>query len=269
MADPRPELQSPHGEDEIVRLRREVARLEDDRARLLGELKIAAALRDSLLATTAQELRTPLQSLVLHVENTLMRVRSTADELPRDWLVARMERTRGLVDRLIQTVHGFLDVSRLQSGPLELVAADVDLVHLVRAAVGRARQDLAWAGCDWHLTAPEPVIGRWDAAKLELLVGNLLSNAIKFGAGKPIELTVSGDERVASLVVRDHGVGIAPEDRRRLFEKYVRGTSPTAMSGFGLGLWVARRIAEAHGGSIAAASEPGQGAELRVTLPRL
>jgi signal transduction histidine kinase len=98
-------------------------------------------------------------------------------------------------------------------------------------------------------------------------VTNLLSNAIKFGPGKPIEVFVGAERGVARLVVRDHGIGVAPEERDRIFGRFERAVSERHYGGLGLGLYISRRIVEVHGGSIRYDSRPGDGAAFTVELP--
>jgi signal transduction histidine kinase len=113
-----------------------------------------------------------------------------------------------------------------------------------------------------------PVIGTWDRQRLEQVVHTLLSNAMKFGAGSPIEVTIESSDGVARLAMQDHGIGIAPEDQERIFRQFERAVSVRHYGGFGVGLWIARQIVEAHGGTIRVESESGAGARFIVELPK-
>ena len=115
--------------------------------------------------------------------------------------------------------------------------------------------------------AEKPVCGEWDPNRIHQVIANLVSNALKFGAGKPIELTVSRTAEGARLTVRDHGVGIAPEEIGRVFHRFEPSAATARHPSFGMGLYLARRIVEAHGGTIRAESEPNAGATLTVELP--
>jgi signal transduction histidine kinase len=110
--------------------------------------------------------------------------------------------------------------------------------------------------------------GRWDRLRLEQVLENLLSNAFKYGAGQPVEVVVGGGEGRALLSVQDGGVGIAAADVERIFGRFERAAPTRNFGGLGLGLYIARQIVEAHGGSIRLESSPGQGTTFTVDLPR-
>ena len=112
-----------------------------------------------------------------------------------------------------------------------------------------------------------PAVGRWDRARLDDVLANLLSNAVKYGQGKPIEVSVEAGERSARLTVRDHGIGLAPEDQARVFERFERAVSGHEYGGLGLGLYIVRELVQAHGGTVRVESAPGAGAAFIVELP--
>ena len=170
-------------------------------------------------------------------------------------------------ERLEGLVHTLLDVSRITAGKLVLELTPCDLGELAREVVERFEAQAASAGSELRLRTRE-VVGRWDRARIDQVVTNLVSNAIKYGNGQPVEVAVGERDGVAVLVVSDHGVGIVPESHARIFERFERAANNSAASGLGLGLWIARRMVQAHGGDIAVESAPGAGATFTVTLPR-
>ena len=139
---------------------------------------------------------------------------------------------------------------------------------MLRDAAARFREELARAGCSVAIDADGPCVGQWDRLRLEQVVTNLLSNAVKYGAGRPIEMGVSGDEAFARFSVRDHGIGILPEHRARIFDRFERAVSDRHYGGLGLGLWIVRQIVDALGGTISVESEIGKGSVFEVSLPR-
>ena len=126
----------------------------------------------------------------------------------------------------------------------------------------------AAAGCTLTIEVPdEPVSGTWDGRRVMQLVRNLLSNAAKFGAGKPVTLALSRQGEQVMITVTDHGIGVKPEDRQRIFARFGRVVSRQHYSGLGLGLWVCHQIAEAHGGAIDVKSTPNERTTFTVVLP--
>ena len=108
-----------------------------------------------------------------------------------------------------------------------------------------------------------------DLTELKVVVSNLLNNAMKFGAGRPVDVAVDAPDGKARVTVRDHGIGIPDEQRARIFRRFERGVSMRHFGGLGLGLHLASRIVEAHGGTLRASSGAGEGATLTFELPRI
>jgi signal transduction histidine kinase len=96
---------------------------------------------------------------------------------------------------------------------------------------------------------------------------NLLTNALRYGGSKPVKITLSQDERVATIEVRDQGVGISEADQLRIFNPFERAGTKDVREGLGLGLYIARQLAESHGGTLEVSSAPDQGASFVLTLP--
>ncbi len=145
----------------------------------------------------------------------------------------------------------------------------MDLADLVREVVDGFREEVERHGSRLSLTVSEtPVIGRWDATRVEQVVANLVLNAAKFGAGKPIAITVAGDDERGRLTVTDQGLGIKPEDQARIFGRFERVEAPGGALGLGLGLFIASQIVHAHGGDIHLESTVGVGSTFTVDLPR-
>jgi PAS domain S-box-containing protein len=223
----------------------------------------AVAIRDEFLSIAGHELKTPLTALLFHAESLQRNALGIAPTEVAD-RAAKMVRN---AQRLARLVEELLDVSRIAAGRLTLEREQVDLSGLVAELTNRTQESAERAGSPIRLDASRPAIGHWDRLRVEQVVENLLTNAVKYGRGKPIEVTVEPRERLARLVVRDHGFGIAPADQARIFERFERAVSSRHYGGLGLGLWIARQIVEAHGGRIRVASRPDDGAAFTVDLP--
>jgi predicted ATPase/signal transduction histidine kinase len=236
-----------------------------DNALLYREARRAIRLREEFLAVASHELRTPLTSLMLDLE-ALDQIRPRRPDAG-DPLSQTLESITRQAGRLGRQVNDLLDVTRIDAGRLALNLAEADLVVLVENALRAQELARARAGCPVRLEAPAPVPGQWDPARLEQVVSNLLANALKFGAGGPVEISVSRRDGIAVLSVTDHGIGIDPAQLEHVFDKFTRAVPVTHFGGLGLGLYISRQIVAAHGGTIQARSRPGAGSTFTVELP--
>jgi signal transduction histidine kinase len=256
-----------HEEDQLLlQSLAERAALAIEDARLYGAATEAVRLRDDFLSVAGHELKTPLSALRLQIQ---MLARVARDVATTPGLAQRVEKAERTSERLGALIDELLDAGRITAGRLKLEREEMDLAALTRDAVGRMSEALARAGSEVKLVADAAVVGRWDRVRLEQVVGNLLSNAAKYGRGQPVEVCVEmGPEGRARLVVRDNGIGIAPEDLGRIFERFERAVNGRQFHGLGLGLWISREIVESHGGHIHVRSTPGEGSTFTVELPR-
>jgi len=215
----------------------------------------------------SHELRTPLTSLKLEVANLGRLAQRNQGVVPAARLTEKLGKIEGQAERLHQLINALLDVSRIASGRLELEMDDVDLSQLAYEVVARFQDEAARAGCTLGVLAQDPVVGRWDRSRLEQVLTNMVTNALKYGQGKPVEVSVEIDGARARLAVRDRGVGIAPDDQQRIFDRFERASSTRSFGGIGLGLWIVREIVRAHEGDVRVESALGTGATFIVELP--
>ena len=242
--------------------------LPDNEARLrarISELEHLLQARDEFLSIAAHELRNPMHSLLLQVSAAVQ----VARQQEVDPLVRRLERVQQIVDRYVKRASLLLDVGRMNATQLRPHVEPVDFAEVVREVVESYAPEAAFNRSPLTVKVPPTLCGRWDRLALEQIVSNLISNAIKFGAGGPIEvtLTTQQDARV-QFEVRDHGIGIADVDQERIFGRFERLSSqPNHPAGAGVGLWLVRGLVESHRGSIAVHSASAQGATFTVVLP--
>jgi two-component system sensor histidine kinase MprB len=221
---------------------------------MLGALEESIETQRRFVADASHELRTPLTSMQTNIE--VLRQHERLDPEQRARLFGDLEREahemRDLITALLELARGDANLER----------RPVQLDELVESAVERARA--RFPHVNWAETvAPARVDGVPE--RLERAVWNLLENAGKWSTnGKPVEIRLAPD---GELTVRDHGPGIAPEDRDRVFDRFYRATTARSQPGSGLGLAIVREVAEAHGGTVAAEEAPGGGALLRLRLP--
>ena len=239
-----------------------------DRRRLEDALRQADRRKDEFLAMLGHELRNPLAPLRNALE-ALRRQNLESGTLER--VHAMMDRQVGHLSRL---VNDLLDVSRITLGVIDLRRQPLNLAEVVELAVEMAMPAIEGRGHDLSLALPHrPLQVQGDRARLVQVLFNLLHNAAKYSApGSRIWLTLERDDGHAVVSVRDNGSGMTRELVPHVFEIFTQGTRTLARSqgGLGLGLTLVRRLVEAHGGTVEAASEgPGLGSEFVVRLPVL
>jgi PAS domain S-box-containing protein len=239
--------------------------MERDRERHLAQVREANEAKDLFFNTLSHELRTPLAAMVNAIE-----VLKKPD-------VARNQRTRafGILERNIRhqtrLIEDLLDLSRIMRKKVEIDREPLDLREVVGAQVEAIEPAAQQAHLSLRIEAPvEPVPIVGDIVRLGQVVSNLLSNAVKFTApGGWIKVRVAPEHGEAAVRVADNGIGIAPEVLPQIFEPFRQAeTSKTRVKGLGIGLAVARSLAELHGGTLEARSGGlGHGSELIFRLP--
>jgi two-component system CheB/CheR fusion protein len=223
-------------------------------------------LQEQFVALTGHEFRTPLTALRGSLE-LLQRVVPNGDgQDPRlnRYLSIGLEQARLLSD----LVQDLADVVRMQTGQLTIVPADVDLAEVVQAAVELARTipDAQEIKVD---VATGPLVISGDRRRLQQVVLNLLANAIQHGSSaEGATVRLRGENEHAVLEVIDHGPGIPPEERQRVFERFYSADRPGG-SGLGLGLYLVQAIVTAHGGTVQVESPNEHGTTFVVRFPRL
>ena len=250
---------------EQVLARQRVEQLAAEREALVAELQRAVEARDEFLQIASHELKTPLTPLQLQLESVARLLRKSGAE--NDRLSASLATAMRQTQRLTRLVESLLDVSQITAGGLVLDLEPFDLAALVGDVAARFAAEARKHGSELVVRAMQPIPGVWDRMRVDQIVSNLLSNAIKYGAGKPIDVDAQATAGGARIAVRDRGIGIDGEALARIFGRFERAVSSRHFGGLGLGLFIARRYAEAHGGEIQVESEPGDGALFTVILP--
>ncbi|HEX9288694.1 MAG TPA: ATP-binding protein [Anaeromyxobacteraceae bacterium] len=222
--------------------------------------------RDVFVSVASHELKTPLAAAQLQIQNVQRQLRREPAESVAH-LADRVGATAASVERLGALVNALLDVSHIASGKLVTQRERLDLSELVASATRGLAETAQKRGSELVLDVEPGLEIDGDRLRLEQVVTNLVANAIKYGEGKPISVALRRDGGRAQLSVADQGIGIAPDDQVRIFERFERAVSARNYGGLGLGLWIVRQILDACGGSLAVASEPGKGSTFTVSLP--
>lgn len=227
------------------------------------ELRRLSALRADFVSMVSHELRSPMAAVIGSAKTLQQRWRELTPEQRESFL--------GLIDhetnRLAELVGDVLDTSRIESGSFSYRFADVDVAELIQqsAAAAQSGQDEVRINANVHRPLP-PVRG--DRERLRQVFTNLIDNAVKYSpAGTDVEVNAFADNGRINVEVRDRGPGVAREHQTLIFEKFGRVTGEHAKPGTGLGLFIARSIALAHGGTLEVHSVPPEGATFALTLP--
>ncbi len=251
--------------DEIGVLARAFNRMTTNLVDANKQLSEAVRARDEFISIASHELRTPLTSVKLHLSMASRRAEGSPGGTNGEpkWLGVSLRQ----LDRLEALIRSLLDVTRLRAGQLETQLEEVDLSELVESVVERFSTDLANCQTVARVELERGTIGRWDQERLDQVVTNLLANVMKYAPGAPVDVVVAKQDGFGILKVRDHGPGLTEEVRERAFDAFERASTTRSIGGLGLGLYIARGIVTAHGGTISVDSRPGEGAEFVVRLP--
>jgi signal transduction histidine kinase len=231
--------------------------------RTVQELRRLSTLRGDFVSLVSHELRSPMAAVIGSARTLQRRWRELSPEHRDSFLALIADET----SRLASLVSDVFDTSRIDAGTFSYTFSEVDVAVLVEEAVvtaAAAQEDVELVA---HLPPGLPVI-RGDGVRLRQLLANLLENAVKYSpSGAAVEVGAAARNGRVLIEVTDRGNGIAPEYHAVIFEKFGRVHGPEAQPGTGLGLYIARSVAEAHGGTLDVSSVPGQGSRFTLTLP--
>jgi signal transduction histidine kinase len=246
----------------------ELGRLSAALNSLLARLETSFTALRRFVADASHELKTPLTVMRAGVERALTSQKAAPE------LLVPLEETLQELRRMTELVDALLTLARVDEGRMELHREPVDLGEVMQEVHETTQMLGEEAGVEVTLDVPsDSVMVEGDPGRLRQLVMNLATNAVKYTpAGGHVWLSLTGTAQAATIAVRDTGIGIAPGDVGRVFDRFWRADPARSRTGerpgIGLGLSISRWIAEAHGGSIGLTSRPGRGSTFTVTLPR-
>jgi len=226
------------------------------------ELRRLSALRADFVSLVSHELRSPMAAVIGAARTLQGRWRELTPEQRESFLGLIGDET----SRLARLIDDVLDTSRIEAGTFSFTFSDVDLAELLRDVVAAAEV----AQDEVELTTEVGSLPqvRGDRERLRQVIQNLVDNAVKYSAaGSRVRVSAVVDDGQVLIDVEDHGPGITPEDQELIFEKFGRSSGGATKPGTGLGLFIARSIAEAHGGSLHVDSVPQRGSVFRLELP--
>ncbi|MFY0528664.1 sensor histidine kinase [Archangium gephyra] len=231
-----------------------------------ADLLRALGARDSFLSVASHELKSPITALQLVLER-LQRSARREVGFSGVQVAERLEPALRQVRRLGVLVQNLLDVSRARNNHFDLDRERFELGSLLREVCERFTEQARHAGSELTLEAHPQVEVHWDRLRVEQALSNLITNAIKYGAGGPISVRAELRDGVVSLQVADRGLGVAEDDRERIFNPFERASSAHRVQSLGLGLYIVREIARAHGGTVGLTGRDGGGSCFTLRLP--
>lgn len=254
-----------NGEDDLARLGASFNQMAENLQRQIVRLEDMSRLQRRFTSDVSHELRTPLTTVRMAADLIFNKRDTYPPEVARSAELLQHE-----LDRFEALLTDLLEISRFDAGFASLDSELTDLVPVVRQAVDRLAAICTRAGTEVRLALPvTTVIAEVDPRRVDRIVRNLVENAVEHGEGRPVEVTLAGGESAAAITVRDHGMGMRPEERRLVFNRFWRADPSRARQsgGTGLGLSISAEDARLHGGWLEAWGAPGQGAQFRLTLP--
>jgi PAS domain S-box-containing protein len=243
----------------------ENAKLYTEQVEARRKVEDLSRLKDEFLSIASHELRTPVTSIKGYTQLAKMLIKEGDLATSEEYLDIALDQ----IDRMSRLILELLDVSRIETGRLEIRREPIAWAHFVRDVVHR--HHTAVSDRRFHVSVVDDsksVIG--DRDRLEQVLGNLLENAVKYSPdGSDVTVTVEDRDGTFVTAVCDRGIGIPADELGQVFERFHRGrqVSSTNYGGLGLGLYITKQIIERHGGSIWVESREGQGTTFFFSLP--
>jgi len=254
------------GEDEMATLARSFNEMAQSLQVQIRRMEDLSTLQRRFVSDVSHELRTPLTTIRIAAE-VLHAARADLDPAA----ARSAELLSGQLDRFEALLADLLEMSRFDAGAAMLDAERRDVREVVITAVDQATALAGRRGVWLDVELPDrAAVADIDPRRVERILRNLLVNAIEHSDGSPVEIRVASDKRAAAITVRDHGIGMTPEEAERVFDRFWRADPARARStgGTGLGLAISIEDARLHGGWLQVWARPGRGASFRLTLPR-
>lgn len=251
-------------EEKLEKLKKYIKNLEAEREKMQIEIKS----RDEFLSIASHELKTPLTSMLLKIQMLLHSIRNVSlANFSVENLLKQLETAEQQTQRLSLMINDLLNVSLITTGKLHLELSEENFMEIVKEVVNEFSEKLEKEGIPLLIEGDEDIMIKVDKLRMEQVITNLVMNAIKYGNGKPIDIKVRKNNHHAKISITDYGIGIASDQKERIFNLFERGIHDNSVKGLGVGLYIARQIVKAHQGSIHVDSDGASGSTFTVELP--
>jgi two-component system sensor histidine kinase MtrB len=254
------------GSDDLARLATSMNYMASELQKQINTLEELSAVQQRFVSDVSHELRTPLTTVRMAAE-VLHDAREDFDPIA----ARSAELLQNELDRFEALLTDLLEISRFDAGAAELALSTVDLRSVVARVVAAARPLAEKNRTTVVVHESGPATAEVDVRRIERILRNLLVNAIEHSEARPIQIFVEADEHAVAVAVRDHGIGFEANQAKQVFHRFWRADPARArtVGGTGLGLSIAMEDANLHAGWLTAWGRPGQGAQFRLTLPRV
>jgi two-component system sensor histidine kinase VicK len=230
----------------------------------ITERKHDEMMKNDFIALASHELKTPLTSLKAYTQLLAVKAKKTDDT----FFINALEKSEKQINKMTRLIHGFLDMSKIELGKLQLNQQLFDIGTLITEVIADSIPNAP--GHNLFFKAGSPIHIMADKEKIGQVLGNLVSNAIKYSAkGSTITITAKMQGENLQVSVKDQGIGLKLKDQQKIFQRFYRveNENTHGLSGFGIGLYLSAEIVRLHHGKIAVESEEGYGAEFYFLLP--
>lgn len=233
-----------------------------------AELQHSLNMREEFMSLVAHEMRTPLNTLFLEVQVRLSQLaKNNLSIFTPEHLHKMLDRSERQLKSMMRLIEDMLDVSRIKNGKLSIQPQGANLSLLVRQLAEDLTPLAKESEVEFVLQIDSEIEGHWDAFRIEQIIINLLTNAVRYGKGKPVHVSLAMEGEHAVIKVADQGVGIAEHEQKKIFEAFERSGDNEVKAGLGLGLYISRKLAEAHAGEISVVSQKNHGSTFILRLP--
>lgn len=247
-------------------LKQEVEKATEKLARANEELKVLDKLKDEFVSMASHELKSPLNAVKNYLWLAINKGKLEPQKMD-EYLQIALKAT----DQVLFLVNDLLDVSRIESGRLQLTIEPINLLSLVSETGGIYQNLIKEKGLEFAIEIDPQIMVNADSARLREILSNLLSNAIKYSLKGSVKVRASIQESLVTVNVIDTGVGISKEDQAKLFDKFIRLNANykelASVEGTGLGLYITKKLVELMGGTIGVDSDLGAGSKFWFTVP--